>query len=118
MSKIVNSSNRKISEIKHNLTQKKADEIIGKIVSYAVGKTPDLRSSFSQVVLRRSYCSLPEKVPFFAYTFERNGLVYVLQAGKGTPNTVFVVPCRNIRSISDGRTKVAKMRGRKWMVAQ
>ena len=97
MSKIVNMGNRKVSNVKHELTQQRADEIMGE------------KSNFSQVVLRRSYIRLPVKVPFFAYTVEKNGLVYILPAEKGTPNIVFVCKSDNVRSISDGRTKISKL---------
>lgn len=109
MSKIVNSSNRKAPCVKRYLTRQAADKIICKTISNATGEPFNEKSSFSQVVLRRSYCALPEKVPFFAYTVERRGLIYILQAEMGSPTTVFVVPSGHIRSISDGRSKVAKL---------
>lgn len=101
MSKIVNFSNRKESNVKHELTQQAADTILG------------AKAHFSQVVLRRRYSELPVKVPFFAYTVEKDGLVYILQAEKGTSNTVFVCNSGHVRSISDGKTKIRKMFGNK-----
>lgn len=101
MSKIVNYSNRKASNVKHELTQQTADTILG------------ARSHFSQVVLRRNNTALPADVPFFAYVVEKEGEVSILPAEKGAPSGIFIVGSGDIRSISDGKTKIIKMRGSK-----
>ena len=97
MSKVISFGKLRVSSVKHELTQHVADVILGE------------KSHFSQVVLRRDHVYKKANVPFFAYTVEKDGFVVFLFAEKGAPGGVYAVRGCDIRSVSDGKTKIAKM---------
>jgi len=98
--------NRKELNVKSVITDKKLD--LTKKVADSILKGD---SSFSQVVLRRAVAGINPRVPFLAYTMEKDGVVRVLPVEQGSSSRVIQIESGDILSLSDGRKKVAKLKG-------